>query len=405
MPPSAETAGPSPTRLRPFILRLHLFLALGLGALLAVVCLSGSGAVFVEDIDQALYVEAERITAGRAPFAAAMAAALTDHPGTEVEWITTAAATAGPDVLWMAVPGADDYHPLERFQVYADPGTGALIGTNRNGTISAVVRFIAELHMTLFLDEVGGWLLGFAGLALLGFVASGLWLWWPGIRRLGTAFTLRWAKGGFVRHYDLHKFVGLVAIPLFILIGVTGVMFEFGWMRYLVHFGLGGSTSELRSFLQPEAIRPRATPQERPPLTIDALAAAALAGHADLRISGIATHTHAPDDPWWVQCTYDGSFDRTTGGVVMQLDPWTGDRLLVEDARTGSLGKWVGLHYWSLHTGWWGEPGSFLGWCGRILYLVIGIAPTVLLITGLGIWRHRRRQARQVAERRSQPAS
>ena len=93
------------------------------------------------------------------------------------------------------------------------------------------------------------------------------------------------------------------------------------------------------------------------------------------------------------------------GGVVMLLDPWTGERLSTEDGRTGSLGKWVGMHYWSLHTGWWGAPGSLLGWVGRILYMIIGIAPTVLFITGLGIWLNRRKQARVVAARRDSEAT
>lgn len=415
MPPTSDVitsrSGPRSVRLRPFVLRLHLILALVLGALLAVVCLSGSGAVLVEDIDRWLYADTTRLTPERAPFAIAMSNSVAAHPGTEVEWITTAAATGDVDVLWMTIPHGDGEGDDEVFQVYGDPGSGALVGTNRDGAVSTVMRFIADLHMTLLLGETGGWLLGFAGLALLTFVVSGLWLWWPGVRRLGTAFTLRWSKGGFLRHYDLHKLVGLVGIPLFILIGVTGVMFEFGWMRYLVHFGLGGSSEELRSYLKPEDQQPKALPQEKPRLSIDALAAAALIGHPDLRISGISTHTHAPTDPWWVQCTYDGSFDRTTGGVVMLLDPWTGERLGLEDGRTGSLGKWVGMHYWSLHTGWWGAPGSFLGWFGRVLYLIIGIGPTVLFITGLGIWLHRRKQVHVVAARRdgeatiSKPAS
>jgi hypothetical protein len=153
--------------------------------------------------------------------------------------------------------------------------------------------------------------------------------------------------------------------------------------------------------MRPAAEQPKARPQSGPPLPLDALARRAEALAPGLRVGAIGTHVHEADDPWYVQCTYSGNLDPVAGGVIAHLDPWNGATILVEDGRAGSAGKWVTHHYWALHAGWWGVPGSWWGWLLRAAYIAIGLAPTVLLATGIGIWLHRRRQAREVRRART----
>src|SRR4029077_2786641 len=82
-----------------------------------------------------------------------------------------------------------------------------------------------------FEDEpvsVGGMIIGIFGILLVFLALSGLWLWLPLWGRYRGAVTVRRGKGRFARDTDLHKVIGMLALPLLLLWGFTGVGFEFG---------------------------------------------------------------------------------------------------------------------------------------------------------------------------------
>jgi uncharacterized iron-regulated membrane protein len=63
---------------------------------------------------------------------------------------------------------------------------------------------------------------GSVGVFLIFLVISGIWIWWPGLRRFASGFVGAPWRGGYVRDLDLHKLVGIVAVPFLLLWGVTG---------------------------------------------------------------------------------------------------------------------------------------------------------------------------------------
>ena len=384
---------------RPSIRAIHRWAGLVLGLLVAVICLSGSTVVLINDLERWIHAAPPAVrgapAAGepRVGFDLVVGRLKAAFPGCSPDWYSTAAMNDAIDVVWMAEPVADGGEETY-FRAFVDPRSGELLGSSRGSRVSAVLDWLADLHMTLFAGAVGTVVIGSTGLLLTGFTVTGLILWWPGLRRWGTAFRLRWAAGGFLRHYDAHRVVGVASAPLLVVIAISGTMFYFDWTRNLVFNALGGRREELRAWMRPEDQQPKAIVKQGPPLPMDRLAERALAVAPGLTVAAIVTHTHAADEPWEVQCTYAGNLDPQAGGVVVHLDPVSGAVLLVEDGRGGSAGKWVAHHSWALHAGWWGVPGAWWGWVLRALYMVIGTAPTVLLVTGVGIWLHRRRLAR-----------
>jgi uncharacterized iron-regulated membrane protein len=86
-------------------------------------------------------------------------------------------------------------------------------------------------HETPFLGNeglaVGGIVLGVIGLMLLWLVLTGLWLWWPSIRRLTRGFGIRRGRGAYALNYDLHKVVGAAALPFLAMWAFTGGSFGF----------------------------------------------------------------------------------------------------------------------------------------------------------------------------------
>ncbi|MGL5816267.1 MAG: PepSY-associated TM helix domain-containing protein, partial [Phycicoccus sp.] len=119
-----------------------------------------------------------------------------------------------------------------------EPGYQAWLLTEVPGTSWASLEEGVNLH-------VGGLILG-VGALLLGFLAlSGVWLWWPGVRRCAHGFRVRWRRGRFARDYDLHQVAGMVAIPFLLMWAVTGAGFELGFVGKAWYQALPGESSEV----------------------------------------------------------------------------------------------------------------------------------------------------------------
>ena len=65
-------------------------------------------------------------------------------------------------------------------------------------------------------------MLGSVGVSSSSLVISGIWIRWPELRRFASGFVGAPWRGGYVRDLDLHKLVGIVAVP-FLLLWVSPV--------------------------------------------------------------------------------------------------------------------------------------------------------------------------------------
>ena len=68
-----------------------------------------------------------------------------------------------------------------------------------------------------------------------------------------------------------------------------------------------------------------------------------------------------------------------------KLDQYSGKVLQVEDSRVAGLGDRVLNSFSPIHY------GTFGGLPTRIFYVFVGLAPTILMITGFVMWWHRRK--------------
>lgn len=362
------------------VLLVHRWAGLTLGLLVTVVCLSGSLVVFREDLDRLV---ARPAAAGpRGTDLDAVAAALRQaHPTARV-----AALTVG------TLPGAADAWALRRedrsgWTVFTAPDTGAVLGSTEQRWWSGTLAWIARFHHDLWLPPAGGIIVGLSGLALVFFCLSGVYLWWPGLRRWGSGWRWRWDQGGRARQRDLHCWVGLVALPGLVLAGLTGAMFEFTWLRRGVHAGLGGSTADAPAAVRPAAQRPRSTSATGAELTWTQAWTAAQTAVPDGDVARLVPPRQ--DDAaatWRVVIAVPGTLT-PRGGATVQLDRRSGAVLEVQDPRHMSLGGWLLTQHFGVHVGAWG------GAVTKVLWILGGLVPVVLLATGLVLWRQRHRGA------------
>ena len=108
---------------------------------------------------------------------------------------------------------------------YADQNGQIVQAWTSNWTRPEVWLF--DLHHHLFNGDAGEIVGGSAGLIGLGFVGTGLWLWWPTRRMFHVRLWPRMAKRAAIVHH--HRDLGALVAPLLILSLTTGAAMNLKW--------------------------------------------------------------------------------------------------------------------------------------------------------------------------------
>lgn len=88
--------------------------------------------------------------------------------------------------------------------------------------------WVFELHTEFLAGHQGETALGIFGFFALFISISGIILWLPKRgQRLNKHFKLRLNKNSYIRHFDLHRHIGIFAAPVFILVFITGISLVF----------------------------------------------------------------------------------------------------------------------------------------------------------------------------------
>lgn len=353
---------------------LHLIVGLGAGLLFALLGLTGALLVFREEIEAALRPDlhpAQMAPAGAAApvswervLGAARAAA---PDGARVEHLFLPAAPGAPVVAWLAGDQA---------RIYLDPHSARVLGVE--DPTRTLTGWLFALHTRLLTgaqSETGEKLVGYGGLLLLAMSVSGIVLWWPrkaAGQRLRAHLTIKRGASAKRVNYDLHRAGGFyLAVPL-ALLALTGVTLVFDEP---VEAGLRRLTGA-----PPVAPRPKiaATHEQRSPMNLDALVQAADVAVPGGQMRRISLPKKS-DAPVLIRKRLPGEL-HPNGMSRIYLNPCSGAVVRVERADAPLVvPRFMNLRY-PLHIGVWG------GLASRIAYAFVGLAPTLLLLTGAAMW-------------------
>lgn len=353
--------------LRRLWLRLHRWIALGLGVPLALLALCGAALTVVEPLDHRthprLFVAAAGATADpdvleharlrlRAEFGAD--AAFTFRPP-----------RAERDTLWVLVRGP------WRGTVYLDPATGAELG--RRGEHEGFYNALFELHSSLLLGDRGKAILAVLAAAYVVLLASGLLLWWP--KRWRHAWRVELRRGALRALFDLHRVGGA-------LLGV-GVAVTVATGAYMAWRPLSDGVTAIAGAapLRPPAVA-EAEADATAPLSLDAAVREAAAlfpqgrvGYVQVpagRSRPVRVRLRLPDDP------------HPNGLTSVWLHPVTGARLAVHRWDRLEAGARAYSVVYPLHIGELGGPVHLA------LNAVLGLALAGFAGSGLWLWWQRR---------------
>jgi len=357
------------------VLRGHGALGLAFAALIYVVCLSGSLAVFADEFRHWESASAPDVTSVDS---GAIQRALEEATG-----------RAGPGLEHVYIMLPSDDLPQLRVQTDAKEDRTFLADQSGNlieGASFAWTDFLLDLHITLHLPQTWGvFLVGLVGVALLSSLISGI-LAHPRILR--DAFHLRLGGSRRLQEADLHNRLGVWALPFHLIIALTGALLGLttiivGVLGMAMFNGDSGKVYEL-FFPKTPAEDARAAPvldlrpmMARLPSDIGKLESVFIEHPTEMGAAALF-NVRRPDRLAGV----DGfTFDRD-GRLIEHID-----------SSANNLGGDVLNSLGVLHFGWYG------GLLVKLAYLLLGFGLTYLTASGVQIWLARRRDKGRPAPR------
>ena len=227
-----------------------------------------------------------------------------------------------------------------------DPFTGRELGDAIPRAIR-IVKWFADLHTDLLLGKTGRVVNGWGGFVLSLLCMTGIMIWWPGIKTWKRALLISPSAGWKRINWDLHNSIGFWTLSIVFMFGITGayLVFTTPFQRVINYF------APLRVYaLEPEA-------QLTAPL------------------------------PTLVAVADEKQPERPRRGKRPPPNYSTGDKIV----------RWSSyLHF-----------GNFAGVKTKILWIVLGLIPPLLFVTGFIMWWNRvvSREARKLKKRVAEPVS
>lgn len=399
---------------RPFprLATLHRWLGVGLGLWFALVGLSGALLVWRDEVDAWLNprlfgrklgtdsgTSTGTAVAGSSNALAAAAAQPLDiervldlaHGELALGRVDRIHLPAAPGQPWrLQVRASRSRVESGRIEAFIDSASGDLLGQRRLEGFSLApehaMRTLYEFHRNILLGEPGSDFVGLAGLLLLGSTVTGSVLAWPRTReRLLRLLSVSWRANATRVLFDLHRVGGVLIAGVLLLTTLTGATLVYlNYVRDIV-----GRLSRV----EPIPVLPfRAARVGVEPLPMAELAARAERLFPGRRIAEIHLSERGLTGVLF-QLRGSGDVHRL-GDTIAWLHPISGELLAERSSRTRSAGE--AFMHWLLPL----HVGSAFGTTGLVLMCAAGLAPALLVGTGLWVW-WRKRPGEKLARARA----
>ena len=317
--------------LRKAIFQIHLWTGIGLGLYVLLISVSGSAIVFRNEIYK---------SAGRGPRIVAVSgprltpgelksAVSRQYPGYTAAYTWEGKIPGLATEIWLERDGKSKRQRL------FDPYTGKDLGPSIPYAIR-VLAWLSDLHTNLLFARTGRAINGVASMLLTLLCLTGAVIWWPGIKNWRRSLTIH-PKSNWKRlNWDLHSAIGFWSFALIFMWAITGVylVFPLPFQRAVNFF------SPLQQYRLD--VRAQPAPQAIPQIS------------NEVGLVRVADESPGPNR---IRRRF-APIKRSPGDILL---------------------RW--LYY--LHF------GNFAGWRVKVLWVVLGFLPPVLLITGILMWWNR----------------
>ena len=276
--------------------------------------------------------------------------------------------------VYMAYPVMENHSPYadQRLEVLIDPYTAEVIAVREWGHY--FTSFIYLLHFTLLMGHSGELLLGFLAILVFVNVVVGVYLGWP-----KNAGAWRWLLASSSQKKPLlsqlrrwHILAGLLSLPVFILLIVSGIGLIFD-----------KQTNALLNSPTPPQLSIR-TQSAQPTASDDWLA---MIKHYWPNAEWMRINqSHDAETATVVTLRTANDPRKTSGSSRLWLDPYNHHIIAEQNYNTLSLRQKIYFWLFPLHS------GEAFAITGRLFVFSSGLLVTLLTIAGGWLWYRRRRR-------------
>lgn len=355
-------------------LKVHLYLALSLGLLFALMGLTGSLSIYREELDELFNprLAIDQPQGQMLPPDKIIAAVRAAHPDRHGVWTLEMPRTErGAITAWFEKPRETFdafYAPL---MVAVNPYTGEVIDSRFWG--QTLTTWLLDLHTQLRLDGLGRNLVAILAVLLILSVGSGLYLWWPGWRQLRQAFGVR-SDAGLIRWlFDLHRLLGLFSAVILLLLAFTGFHLAYPPLLETLTDSAGMGHGD-----EGPNVRSTAIPNDRPV----SLAEAVLVARGPFSSSEVRRISTPLGDTgtYRINLRQRNEINQHHPVTMVWVDRWSGQIRGVRNPGKFTVGQSFAVWLWPLHT------GEAFGAGARFVWFIAGLMPLFLYISGLLRW-------------------
>jgi len=378
--------------------KIHLWLSIPFGIIIAIVCISGAILVFEKEMLELAYPSRYFVKEVKAqPLSpdALMNSARRQIPDSIK--INGLRITSDPKKTYQVIL------PGKRAAAFIDPYTGEVTGIDDG---QGFFMQMERLHRWL-LDQykrdgsfaLGKAIVGYATLVLIIIIISGIVIWFPRNKKMLKArLKIKTKRGWFPFFYDLHVAGGFYATLLLLVLSLTGLTWSFGWYRNAFYNVFGVSTNQTQTH-SPAPATQKTTSE----------------GRGSSSPSGTSERRGKPekktDYTQWAEVLtdlqnrytdynsitiQDGSatvstakYGNTRGGDRYTFNSSTGEitevQLYKDLPKSGKIRGWI----YAVHVGSWG------GLTTRILSCIVSLLGGIFAITGYYFWIRKKMRKRK----------
>lgn len=353
---------------RRWLFQVHLWIGVGLGLYVLLMGVTGSMLVFRDEIEHAL--DNQQVEAIPGQTARANLGELAERMRrTYPDWALAA--------IGNTMPG----HPtlrgyLRKGEQYlivdAHPVTGKILSAHR--AEASLLRWLQLLHFNLLAGRTGRIVNGVGTLFLLTLCLTGIAIWWPGVRNWKRSVTVDFSRRWKRVNWDLHSATGFWTVSLLAMWALTGAYFAWpAEFRAVVNWFAPVTLAKV----PPPDIRQKGKLPSPEVAALLARASELSPGSSVLSVSfpaddkgHIRVFLAREQPPSYESADYH-YFDPFTGRHV---GVW---RRGINQSAGDVIMSWLG----PLHFGTFGGPGT-AGMAVKILWVILGLAPPLLMLTG-----------------------
>ena len=372
-------------QLRRLWLNVHLWIALGLCALLVPISISGGLLVWHDEIDAWINPQRYAISGSQALLPPVVYLAQAQEAVVSDPAKPRATALRYPEPGWpmrvvMRAQASEAGARPRVLTVYLDPSTARILDVV--DFRSSFFGFLHVFHENLTIPEYSGrQIVGWAGVGMLVLSLTGLWLWWP---RGGFVRGLRWRRSPLFT-FNLHSLLGFwISLPLAV-VSATGIYLSFPQTARQAMSSIAPMT--------PQGQRPGfGQIAQHTVLTADQALAAALASEPNGKPVALFLPVQQRERPltWRTQISRAGSADV----ITLMTDDRTGQTSLGAAPLSGDrAAAWIR----------WIHEGSHSGPVWAVAVTLTGIFPTIFAVTGIIMWLRKRAGRKELGRKGAKP--